>query len=59
MVREKQYHVYIMASITGVLYVGVTGFLVSRVRSTSQVRPMVLPDVIVCTNSSTTRPFST
>jgi putative endonuclease len=31
MAREKQYHVYIMASITGVLYVGVTGFLVSRV----------------------------
>ncbi len=31
MAREKQYHVYIMASITGVLYVGVTGFLMSRV----------------------------
>jgi putative endonuclease len=31
MARERQYHVYIMASITGVLYVGVTGFLVSRV----------------------------
>ena len=31
MAREKQYHVYIMASITGVLYVGVTGFLVTRV----------------------------
>ena len=31
MAREKQYHVYIMASIKGVLYVGVTGFLVSRV----------------------------
>jgi putative endonuclease len=31
MAREKRYHVYIMASITGVLYVGVTGFLVTRV----------------------------
>ena len=31
MAREKRYYVYIMASITGVLYVGVTGFLVTRV----------------------------
>ena len=31
MSREKRYHVYIMASISGVLYVGVTGFLYARV----------------------------
>ena len=31
MAREKRYYVYIMASISGVLYVGVTGFLVTRV----------------------------
>lgn len=31
MALEKRYYVYIMASITGVLYVGVTGFLATRV----------------------------
>lgn len=31
MSREKRYHVYIMASVSGVLYVGVTGFLFARV----------------------------
>ena len=31
MVREKRYYVYIMASISRVLYVGMTGFLVTRV----------------------------
>ena len=31
MAREKRYYVYIMASIRGVLYVGVTGFLYARV----------------------------
>ena len=31
MARERRYYVYIMASISGVLYVGVTGFLVTRV----------------------------
>jgi len=30
--REKRYHVYIMASKSRVLYVGVTGFLMSRVK---------------------------
>ena len=29
--REKRYHVYIMASKSRVLYVGVTGFLMARV----------------------------
>ncbi|HEY1800492.1 MAG TPA: GIY-YIG nuclease family protein [Terriglobales bacterium] len=31
MPREKRYHVYIMASKSRVLYVGVTGFLMPRV----------------------------
>jgi putative endonuclease len=31
MPREKRYYVYILASITRVLYAGVTGFLVARV----------------------------
>jgi putative endonuclease len=31
MPREKRYYVYILASISRVLYVGVTGFLVARV----------------------------
>jgi putative endonuclease len=31
MAREKRYYVYILASISGVLYVGVTGFLYARV----------------------------
>jgi putative endonuclease len=29
--REKRYYVYIMASISRVLYVGITGFLLARV----------------------------
>jgi putative endonuclease len=31
MPREKRYYVYILASISRVLYVGVTGFLVTRI----------------------------
>jgi putative endonuclease len=31
MVRERSYYVYIMASKSRVLYVGVTGFLMARV----------------------------
>ena len=31
MAREKRYHVYMMASASRVLYVGVTGFLMARV----------------------------
>jgi putative endonuclease len=31
MVRQRTYHVYIMASISRVIYVGVTGFLMARV----------------------------
>jgi putative endonuclease len=31
MVRERRYYVYIMASKSGVIYVGMTGFLMARV----------------------------
>ena len=31
MKSDKRYYVYILASISGVLYIGVTGFLMSRV----------------------------
>jgi putative endonuclease len=31
MKRDKRYYVYILASISGVLYIGVTGFLMSRI----------------------------
>jgi hypothetical protein len=57
MPRQRTYYVYIMASKSRVVYVGVTGFLLARVLRVGLARAESLRGSIKCIDWSTLRRF--